>query len=191
MLPALRACTSHEGDKAKASTQEFKEWASLKGQPTPSVAPLSCCAQGLQRSGRGHLKLLSALHLVCRCTAGKAAKRKAGPSSCWPGSCKEQVKSCTVDTGAGSTQKRGSAVGHQIKVFASVTSPPFGFIEGLHREAAAGGYSQQQEAFAGVAVEIANHCFLFIPALLEILGQEQCQQTCTGHPSSPKFGVPF
>lgn len=68
-------------------------------------------------------------------------KGKAMPSSCWPGSCKQQVKSCTVHTGAGSMEKRGSGVGHQIKVFASVTSPPFGFIDGPHREAAAGDYS--------------------------------------------------
>lgn len=68
-------------------------------------------------------------------------KGKAMPSSCWPGSCKQQVKSCTVHTGAGSMEKRGSGVGHQIKVFAFVTSPPFGFIDGPHREAAAGDYS--------------------------------------------------
>lgn len=118
-------------------------------------------------------------------------KRRAVPSRCWSGSCKEQVKSCTGHSGAGSTQKRGSGVGHQIKVFAFITSPPYRFIEDPHREAAAGGYSQQQEAPAGVAVEIANHCFLFIPALLEILRQEQWQQTCTGHPSSPKLGMHF
>lgn len=29
MLPTLCACTRCEGDKTKAGTQEFKEWASL------------------------------------------------------------------------------------------------------------------------------------------------------------------
>lgn len=105
------------------------------------------------------------------------------------------MKSGTVHTGAGSTQKRGSGVGHHIKEFAFFTSPPHRFIEDPHREPpqllAAGGHSQQQEALAGVAVEIANHCFPFITAPLEILGQEQWQQTCTGHPSSPTFGMPF
>lgn len=118
-------------------------------------------------------------------------KRKAVPSSCWPGSWKEQVKSCTVHPAAGSTQKRGSGVGHQIKVFAFITSPPYRFTEDPHRQAAAGGYSHQQQAFAGVVGEISSQCFLFISTLLEILGQEQWQQTCTGHPSSPRFGMHF
>lgn len=76
-------------------------------------------------------------------------KRRAEPGSCWPGSCKEQGKLCTGHSGAGSAQKRGSGVVHQIKMFAFITSPPYRFIEDLHREAAAGGYSQQQEALLG------------------------------------------
>lgn len=48
-------------------------------------------------------------------------KRRAVPGRCCPGSCKEQVK-CAGHSGAGSTQKRASGVGHQIKVFASITS---------------------------------------------------------------------
>ena len=185
----LSACANHEGDEAKAGgAQEFKEWATLKRQLTPPVGPLSCCAQGLGRSGRDHLKLLGLADLSMQVMW---PKRKAVPSSCWPGSWKEQVKSCTVHPAAGSTQKRGSGVGHQIKVFAFITSPPYRFTEDPHRQAAAGGYSHQQQAFAGVVGEISSQCFLFISTLLEILGQEQWQQTCTGHPSSPRFGMHF
>lgn len=121
----LSACANHEGDEAKAGgAQEFKEWATLKRQLTPPVGPLSCCAQGLGRSGRDHLKLLGLADLSMQVMW---PKRKAVPSSCWPGSWKEQVKSCTVHPAAGSTQKRGSGVGHQIKVFAFITSPPYRF----------------------------------------------------------------
>lgn len=67
MLPALCACANHEGDEAKAGAQEFKGWASLKRQLTPPVGPLCCCAQGLGRSGRDHLKLLGLAGVLMHC----------------------------------------------------------------------------------------------------------------------------
>lgn len=193
MLPALCACASHEGDKTQGGTQEFKRWATLKRQPTPPVGTLPAVHRACEGVGEILWNCLGSL--LCWCTAGNAAKEESRAQQLLSGSCREQVKSCTVHTGAGSTQKRGSGVGHHIKEFAFFTSPPHRFIEDPHREPpqllAAGGHSQQQEALAGVAVEIANHCFPFITAPLEILGQEQWQQTCTGHPSSPTFGMPF
>jgi len=48
---------------------------------------------------------------------------------------------------------------HPNKVLVPVTSPPYGFIEVPSREAAAGGYTYEQEICAGITADIATHCW--------------------------------